>query len=371
MANVLDTQTPIKPTKIKKTKRGKRKSSVSSLNVFSNNFAGLKHKMTSFTSELKLFKSGIFTGQETHATTKGTFKVPDFELFEAIRKTKEKGGTIIGVHKAMKPVLIEEYSDEFELIVVEIVIANKPIRIITGHGPQENWKPSEIQPFFDALEVEVVKAELAGCSVFVQMDANSKLGPDFIAHDKKQSPNGKILSDIVNRQNLVVGNGMKQCIGTITRRRVTNDSVEESTIDLVLMSEDLAKEIEEVFVHTERQNSVRRVAKNKEILSDHNVIVTKFKIRWNNQMKKQKINMFNLKNKECLKKFKEETSNNNKLSRIFDEKGDFHDITEKFMKQFEKGLHKCFRKIGIKEKTKETENEKMFKMWKNLKTKKD
>ena len=221
MANVLDTKTPIKPSKISKTKRGKRKSSVCSLNVFSNNFAGLKHKITSFTSELKVFKSGIFTGQETHASIKGTIKVDGFEVFEAIRKNKEGGGSIIGVHKAMKPVLIEEYNEEFEILVVELVVANRKVKVITGHGPQEYWKPHEKQPFFDALEIEVVRSELAGCSTYVQIDANSKLGPAYISHDIQQSPNGKILADIINRQNLVVGNGMNQCRGTITRRRVT------------------------------------------------------------------------------------------------------------------------------------------------------
>ena len=371
MANVLDTTTPRKPSKIRKTKRGKRKSSVCTLNVFSNNFAGLKHKMTSFTSELKNFNSGIFTGQETHATAKGTFKVPEFELFEAIRKVKENGGSIIGVHKAMKPVLVEEYSEEFELIVVEIVIANKHVRVMTGYGPQEYWKPHEKQPFFDALEIEVVKAELVGCSVYIQIDANSKLGPAYISHDKKQSPNGKILAGIVDRQKLVVGNGMKQCKGTITRKRVTVESVEESSIDIVLMSEDLANEVEEVFIDTEREHSVMRVTKNKEVPSDHNTIVTKFKLKWNNQMKQQKTDMFNLKNKECLMKFKEETSGNNKLSKIFDERGDFNIITEKFMKKFNKGLHKCFRKIGIKEKKTETDQERMYKLWKSLKDKAD
>ena len=44
------------------------------------------------------------------------------------------GGTIIGAHKALQPMLISEYSDEFELIVVEIKIRNKEIRIISGYG---------------------------------------------------------------------------------------------------------------------------------------------------------------------------------------------------------------------------------------------
>jgi hypothetical protein len=30
---------------------------------------------------------------------------------------KKKGGTILGIHKGLKPILIEEYNETFELIV--------------------------------------------------------------------------------------------------------------------------------------------------------------------------------------------------------------------------------------------------------------
>ena len=58
-------------------------------------------------------------------------------MFEAIRN-KEKTGTIVGVHQSLKPVLVAEYNDEVELIVVEVKVANKEIQIISGVGPQEN-----------------------------------------------------------------------------------------------------------------------------------------------------------------------------------------------------------------------------------------
>ena len=79
---------------------------------------------------------------------KGQFQIDNFEIFESIRKNKEKGGTLLGVHKSLEPVLIEEYSETFELLVAEIKTTNQSIRIITGYGPQENWKLDEKMPFF-------------------------------------------------------------------------------------------------------------------------------------------------------------------------------------------------------------------------------
>ena len=127
----------------KRVKRGGRKQrKPESLVIFSTNSAGLKSKLASFKSELSELNAGVFTLQETHFAKKGKLKLENYEIFEAIR-TKVKGGTMIGAHKALKPILIEEYSEDFELLVVEIKIRNREIRIITGYGPQECWNESE------------------------------------------------------------------------------------------------------------------------------------------------------------------------------------------------------------------------------------
>ena len=365
------TKTTYKIPTNRKIRRVKRNNSVQYLTMFSNNFAGLKGKMTSFTSELKNFNVAIFTGQETHYSNKGMVKVKDFETFEAIIPNKEKQGSIIGVHKSLKPVLIEEYCESFELIVVQISVANRSIRIITGKGPHENNPETERLPFFQALEQEVVQAELSGCSVMIEIDANSKLGPAFISHDKKQSPNGRILAGIINRQKLKVGNGLKQCKGTITRQRTTVNGEEESSIDVVIFSEELADFVEEIYIDTEGKHAMTKVTKTKPVVSDHNTIVTKLKLKWNTEIKQEKTSIFNLKNKECIKNFKEITTNNNNLSKILDEEKNLHKATSKLMKKFDKVLYKCFTKVGVKDKKTETKQEELYNKWKKLQNKTD
>ena len=82
---------------------------------------------------------------------------------------------------------------------------------MTGYGPQENWPESERIPFFLALEEEIVKAELAGKSILIELDANSKLGPQLIQEDlHTQSENGKLLAAIIERHGVVIGNSLKQ-----------------------------------------------------------------------------------------------------------------------------------------------------------------
>ena len=166
--------------KKKKVKRGGKKHKKSEpLVIFSTNAAGLKFKENSLKNVLKELNAGIFTIQETHFAKKGQFKLQDFEIFEAIR-TKDKGGTMIGAHKALDPKLIIEYSEDFELVVIEIKIRNKEVRIMTGYRPQESWNEVDRMPFFISLEKEISKAELARKSIIIEMDSNSKLGKDYI-----------------------------------------------------------------------------------------------------------------------------------------------------------------------------------------------
>ena len=95
-------------------KRGGRKfkKKNESLIVFSTNAAGLKTKVQSLKNELNNSNAGVFTIQESHFGKKGKLKINNFEIFEAIQK-KQKGGSMIGAHKALNPILISEYSEDF------------------------------------------------------------------------------------------------------------------------------------------------------------------------------------------------------------------------------------------------------------------
>ena len=132
---------------------------MNSVPIFSANGAGVITKIQNLVNNVESLGAGIITLQETHFKRKGILngKIRDFEFFEAIRK-RQKGGTLVGAYKSLDPVLVEEYSEDFELLVVELKMGNLDTRIITGYGPQENWKMDQKLPFFRALEEEIKKA---------------------------------------------------------------------------------------------------------------------------------------------------------------------------------------------------------------------
>ena len=72
--------------------------------------------------------------------------------------------------------------------------------------------------------------------ICIQMDANSKLGSEYIPEDvKPQSKNGKILAKVIDDNDLIVVNGTEKCTGLITRHRKTVNGLEESVIDFFIV----------------------------------------------------------------------------------------------------------------------------------------
>ena len=155
------------------------------------------------------------------------------------------------------------------------------------------------------MEEEINKAEMLGKSIFLEMDANSKLGPEFILNDPhSQSQNGRILAGIIRPHGLIVVNGMSdKCSGLITRKRVTKDSTEESIIDFVIISNDLVDNLQSMQIDDERRHVLTKHTKCKNgtkiTESDHIVLISKMNFKWMKKQTKKKIEILNLKNIEC------------------------------------------------------------------------
>ena len=261
-------------------KRNTRKNNIemhTKLVMFSNNCSGLSQRKESLKNELKRTGSLLFTLQETHLSQKGKVEIESMQIYEAIRKKEH--GIMLGAHVSLKPVLISEYSEQFEMLVVEIKVSNKSIRVITGYGPQENVSTEERMPFFATLEKEIVSAKLSNSSVLIQMDTNSKMGKDMVPNDThEQTPNGASLAGLINRNDLIVVNSLKTKVkGSTTRKRITVDGVEESIIDFVIVSLDLVKDVESLLIDEQKEYALSKIVKRKNSVqvlhSDHHVMI--------------------------------------------------------------------------------------------------
>ena len=123
------------------------------------NAAGLKSKQESFFNLMNKFEASIITIQETKLTKVGTVKIPGYQTFEKIRKTRGGGGLLTVVHEDLEPVLVSEGNDDIEILVVEGVIGSEKLRIINGYGPQEDDDIKDILTFWQEFEAEIMKAK--------------------------------------------------------------------------------------------------------------------------------------------------------------------------------------------------------------------
>ena len=85
--------------------------------------------------------------------------------------------------KTLNPVLIILYENDFELTLVETKIGKKQMRFKPGYGPQEDWSDDLKAPFFVALNTEIAKTLAENKSLYIALDANCKLGPEYIPGD--------------------------------------------------------------------------------------------------------------------------------------------------------------------------------------------
>ena len=104
------------------------------------------------------------------------------------------------------------------------------------NGLQKDDPNGKRYNFWQEVENEVINAKENGCLVLVQMDANAKIGKEKISEDpNEESKNGKIMIDMVERQELIIANTMEVRKGAITRERVACNNVEKAILDYILI----------------------------------------------------------------------------------------------------------------------------------------
>ena len=107
--------------------------------------------------------------------------------------------------------------------------------------------------------------------------------------------------------------------------------------------------VSELIIDEEKNHTITGYMKSKNgpkvIESDHMTIITKFNLKWRKNLQKDRVEMFNLKDLSCQKKFFELTSSSDYLSSVFDTEDDVDKSVERFLKRLNDVLHKCFRKI--------------------------
>ena len=319
--------------------------------ILGANSAGILNKQESFYRNINLFNPIAFFLQETKTRFKNKLKHPNYTFFEYIRKNCGGGGLITAVHNNLSPVQVSD-DDENEVLVVETKIGDKKLRLINGYGPQEANEEAS-KSFMNRIDLEVKSSMLAGALVCIEMDANSKLGPEIIKNDpKEQSRNGKLLEQVINENNLVVVNGTNLCDGVITRQRTTIHREEKSVLDFFIVCKSFLSLIKNMKVDEEKKYALcsysSRNGETNVKKSDHNLIYLELNREWKTYVQKKRIEIFNFNDDDGFKRFFIETENNLALRNAFNcENEDLETASKKWLKILNACIYKSFKKIRV------------------------
>ena len=318
------------------------------------NAASIMNKSESFYRNINLFKPAAFFLQETKTRFKNKLKHPEYSFFEYIRKNGGGGGLITAVHNSLHPVSVGSVDDgdNTEVIVVEAKVDDYKVRLINGYGPQESDE-EESKAFMNRLDLEVKKAKLAGAFVCIEMDANSKLGPSIVKGDpNQQSRNGKLLSEVIDVNNLVVVNGSDICDGTITRQRDTVGRSEKSVIDFFIVCQNFFQLIKRMEIDEQKKYSLCSYSKRNGVVniknSDHNLLFIEVDLKWKTFLGNKREEIFNFNDDEGLKKFIDDTSDNPAMRLCFDNENEDLDVSSsRWLRLVNSSIKTSFRKIRI------------------------
>ena len=348
--------------KNRKKRRINRKEILSKLKVFGTNANGIMSKKESFRNLLNTDSPDVFMIQETKLAKKNQLQLEDYEILEQVRKKKKGGGGImIGIKKDVQtiPVDASPQDDEVEILVMEVQLKDMTVRFLTGYGPQEDDEEDKINKFYCTLEEEIVACEERECGLIIELDCNAKLGKNIIEGDPHDmSNNGKLLWDIVQRRNCVVVNSTKKCHGSITRSRMKSGVKEESILDYVIVNPLIAPFVEEMNIDESKAKALTRFLKGRTIPSDHNYLSCSFNIPLHRRSKPRQ-EIYRLRNKTDLQKFKDHTTNTTKFTKCFTVNGDVQKEGKLWLKTLKSTIHRCFKKVRITQKKKDDIQEKL------------
>ena len=297
----------------------------------------------------------VWSVQETKLKNNETLKsevLEKYQVYYLNRQLSGGGGLAVGIDKNIESALIREGNDTTEVIVIQIILENMPVRLVVGYGPQENALKERKDAFWDFLEEEAIQADSENQGLIIQIDGNLHAGPALLKKDPNvQNNNGKLFMNFLERNpDLVVANTLELCEGTITRTRKLENKTENAILDFLVINAKLHPFLTGMIIDEKREYPLCNFAqarKNKRIIeSDHNTIVANFDISVQKR-KPERIELFNLRNKNCQKKFTEETHTNTQLVECLEIKLTLEEQSRNWLKIFDSILYKCFRKIRV------------------------
>ena len=204
-----------------------------------SNINGYTTKKDSLTKIVESVKPDIIALCETKKL--GQLKEEGLAEIDVMEKDLKPGqeGLLVAVRKCTAKSMKEITESELTVMTVRIEYPRMNLRVIVAHAPQETDKAETRVEFYEELSVQIERCVTSGDELIFVGDLNARIVcEDSAILPGKDSPNGKLLSDLIQYHKLKVGNFDEKCTGKWTRIQACKDgSISKSVLDYVLLSE--------------------------------------------------------------------------------------------------------------------------------------
>lgn len=326
------------------------------------NANGISSKHESLQHIVNELNPSVIFLQETKLKKAGKLKYPNYIAIELVRKNSAGGGLATLVKSDLNPVWISEGDDMVEILVVEIRVNDLPIRIINCYGPQECDSQERKSLFWTRLHTEVVEAVDADTAFIVLMDGDLHAGSEIVEGDPNPiNANGRLFSTFLKNNPIIsLINGSENCEGLLTRKRMKGGKTEEAILDFILVCDKLLPYVQKMVIDEAREyalSSYNNQGNPKH--SDHFTEIIDFNISYRRQKPTREEN-FKFKDTEGQKLFSEILNNESNLVKCFQNNEDIDTQTNNWLKQLNNIFHRCFKKVRVVHKVKETDSSKLL-----------
>jgi len=218
------------------------------------------------------------------------------------------------------------------------------------------------------LSQEVHKAKSDGAGVVIQMDGNLWAGKKIIQDDPKpQNQNGKYFENFLcQNPDLTVTNALPMCEGKVTRVKHTKKETQESILDFFLVCDKILPHVTKIIIDEKDELALTKY-KRKVVKTDHRMLKLELNFKVHTDVKPERVETFNLRNKKKQAIFKDFTSKDERFSKCFMSVEESVEIQFKRWKRlFDKSIHACFSKIRIKEDKKKSKIDELMDLKRSL-----
>ena len=210
----------------------------------------MKNKTSSLKAIVNSLNVDIGIIVETHLKGANKLKIEGFKSFSRNRQDSAMGGiaTIVDDrHSATALKVTEGESDEY--IITRHGEYEPAINIINFYGKQESRQSKDqIDQSWEKIMSEIAKIESKNERLIWAGDFNRHVGNYIKDNHNKETYAGKLLKDFLDKEDYVLVNATNKVKnGPFTRYDVAdpNNDSKKSTLDLVVVSKDLAEYIQE------------------------------------------------------------------------------------------------------------------------------